>query len=304
MPNSNQQQIQKYYLGCPIWANKDWQGNLFTPKAKPKDYLKQYSSVFNTVEASSTFYSLPSETMFIRWRSETPSHFRFNFKFPKHITHVHKLRGIKQELLFFLKRMELIQHKTGQLFIQLPPSFKGSDLKALKQFLELLPNDYTYCLEVRNMDFYREDKKEAQLNELLLERGINRALFDTEVLHRIQTDDAHVCNAQRKKPKMPRRLVATADAPFLRFCGYKEVEPNQAEWGFLVEQTLTWIKEGKVPYIFIHSPGEEFAPDIAEAFHKELKIAAEKLNIDIGNVPDFPGKLYEKQRPKQMRLFD
>jgi len=53
--------IERYFLGCPIWSNKDWVGELFAPDAKQKDFLQQYASVFNTVEGNTTFYGLPTE---------------------------------------------------------------------------------------------------------------------------------------------------------------------------------------------------------------------------------------------------
>jgi uncharacterized protein YecE (DUF72 family) len=51
--------LKRYYLGSPFWSNRDWIGSFFTPSAKPKDFLSQYSSVFNSVEGNNTFYGLP-----------------------------------------------------------------------------------------------------------------------------------------------------------------------------------------------------------------------------------------------------
>jgi uncharacterized protein YecE (DUF72 family) len=65
------------YLGCPVWACPAWVGPFFTPDSKPRDFLKQYSSVFNTVEGNSTFYALPSRDTVRRWANETADGFRF-----------------------------------------------------------------------------------------------------------------------------------------------------------------------------------------------------------------------------------
>jgi hypothetical protein len=51
----------QYCLGCPMWSNQQWVGELFTSNAKPADFLRQYSSVFNTVEGNTTFYALVSQ---------------------------------------------------------------------------------------------------------------------------------------------------------------------------------------------------------------------------------------------------
>ena len=59
--------IERYFLGCPIWGNKEWVGELFAPDVVQKDFLRQYASVFNTVEGNTTFYGLPSEKAALRW---------------------------------------------------------------------------------------------------------------------------------------------------------------------------------------------------------------------------------------------
>ena len=85
--------IERYFLGCPIWGNKEWAGELFAPDVVQKDFLKQYASVFNTVEGNTTFYGLPSEKAAMRWLSDTPSGFRFALKFPRAISHDKRLRN-------------------------------------------------------------------------------------------------------------------------------------------------------------------------------------------------------------------
>ncbi|MDP6051149.1 MAG: DUF72 domain-containing protein [Candidatus Latescibacteria bacterium] len=75
--------LKAYYLCCPIWGNKDWVGELFTRDAKPKDFLAQYTSVFNTVEGNTTFCGLPSEATIARWRQDTPEGFRLHSNFHK-----------------------------------------------------------------------------------------------------------------------------------------------------------------------------------------------------------------------------
>ena len=89
--------IKGYYLGCSIWGNKDWVGELFTKDAKTKDFLQQYASVFNTVEGNTTFYGLPSEATVARWREETSEGFRFAFKFSRAISHEKRLVNAELE---------------------------------------------------------------------------------------------------------------------------------------------------------------------------------------------------------------
>ncbi len=295
-----------YHLGCPIWANKDWVGSLFTRKAKPKDYLRQYSSVFSTVECNSTFYADPSIDQLRRWRTETPSDFKFSFKLPRSITHVAKLRHVQKAMSDFLTRMEVIEDRLGTYFIQLPPSFNTKYFSALEKFLAILPESLAFALEVRHIDFFIEQHHEARLNALLARYAIDRAIFDTQVLHSIPEEEADVdiLAAQSRKPNMPRCFTATARQPFLRYCGYKTVQNNEAALYPIVEQTYNWIAEGKTPYIFLHSPGDEFAPHIAKRFHEllEEKNKGKDKVLQLEALPDWPGSR-EQNMPKQGSLF-
>jgi len=297
--------IQNYYLGCPIWANKDWAGEVYTKKAKPKDYLKQYAQVFNTIEGNHTFYGLPKFQSVLRWKTETPNNFKFCFKFPRTISHVYKLRNTQSELVQFFNILAPLAEQIGLFFLQLPPSFKKNGLKTLEQFLHTLPTDFKYTVEVRHLDFYDEADTEQRLNDLLQRFNINRALFDTQTLHQIQASrDEHVLIAQHKKPKMPPRLTATAQQPFLRFVGHPTVEPNVPRLTELAQTTAQWIQEGRTPFIFLHSPsGNDFySPHICKHFHQLLQQALKDTPVSTGKMPVWPADR-EKDLPQQLSLF-
>ncbi len=61
-----------FYLGCPLWAYKDWVGDLFPPGARASDFLRLYSRRLTTVEGNTTFYATPRPEMVARWAAETP----------------------------------------------------------------------------------------------------------------------------------------------------------------------------------------------------------------------------------------
>jgi hypothetical protein len=45
-----------FYIGCAVWAYKDWLGELFPAGSKSSDFLSLYSSRLTTVEGNTTFY--------------------------------------------------------------------------------------------------------------------------------------------------------------------------------------------------------------------------------------------------------
>ncbi len=294
--------MQNYYLGCPIWANKDWSGSFFTPKAKPKEYLPQYAQVFNTVEGNNTFYGLPKDSMVRRWKMDTPKDFRFSFKFPKLISHVYKLQNVQKEVTHFFGSLEPLLEKIGVFFLQLSPSFNKRALPTLEHFLQTLPQDLTYAVEVRHLDFFHNEMARQQLDELLQRFNINRAIFDTSTLHNIESQNEHILGAQKKKPQMPPYFTSTADQPFLRYVGYPTPEANRTRFTFLAKIVAEWLQLKKTPYVFIHSPGELNTPAIARFFHELLKQEAAKLGVEVGEMPTFPVDKLPKL-PEQMSLF-
>ncbi|MGH7457110.1 MAG: DUF72 domain-containing protein, partial [bacterium] len=219
----------QYYLGCPIWSNKQWVGELFTADAKPTDFLRQYASVFNTVEGNTTFYALPKPASVRRWREETPPHFKFCFKFPKTISHQLRLQDAGQETQIFLNRLAPLAERLGPFFLQLPPSFDFKELLMLESFLKALPREFSYAVEARHPDFFNAMAAEEKFNDLLQSLNVGRVVFDTRGLHaaEVPEDDFYTLDAKRRKPKVPVRFLATNQSPFVRFVGHPVIENNE-----------------------------------------------------------------------------
>lgn len=294
------ERIKNYYLGCPIWGNPEWKGALFTKSATARDYLTQYGRVFNTVEGNNTFYGLPKPDAIERWGREVPEDFRFSFKFPRRISHELQLQHAGADTRDFFNALAPIADKIGVLFLQLPPGFGPGGLPALEKYLRGLPTDFACAVEVRHPAFFDDPAAEERLNELLRRHRTNRALFDTSTLHQVTSDDPDTITAQGKKPQVPERFIATAGQPFLRYVGHKAVEPNRPRLTHIAEIVAGWLREGRTPYVFIHSPGDLYAPQISREFHR---ILAEKLpGTDLGTMPPWPGES-EPKPPEQMSLF-
>lgn len=294
--------IKTYFLGCPIWGNKDWLGSLFTSTARQPDYLKQYARVFNTVEGNNTFYGLPKPTAIERWREDIPENFRFSFKFPRKISHELALQYCQAETRAFFEAMAPLATNIGVYFLQLPPSFSPPALSLLDKFLAGLPQTFDYAVEVRHRAFFDDADASQRLNEILERHHVNRAIFDTGTLYNIKNaSDPDVLEAQRKKPKMPAYFGVTANKPFLRYVGHKTVQENIPRLTEIAAIVAGWIGQGKQPYVFIHSPGDQLAPEIAREFHQLLK---QELTAGmIGEVPAFPGDIERANTGEQMSLF-
>ncbi|MDZ7716650.1 MAG: DUF72 domain-containing protein [Balneolaceae bacterium] len=262
--------ITKYHIGCTVWSLNDWVGTFFRDDAKQHQFLSQYASVFNSVEGNTTFYNVPGKDTIRKWDEQTPDGFKFCFKFHQSITHEKRLHDVEDEVLEFLETFDFIANKLGPFHIQLPPNFSPDEFERIEEMVAFLPSAYSYALEVRHLDFFDHGKKENRLNRLLHSYNIDRVIFDTRKLHAMNVDDPTIKEAQQKKPKVPVRFDTTGTRPFIRFVGANDAlnnEPYLKEWAIVIAD---WIKEGKHPYIFTHSPDKKSQPAIARKFHQLL----------------------------------
>ncbi len=70
-------------LGTSAFTADGWQGSFYPAGMKPADYLKFYSTKFQTVEVDSTFYGTPSASTVEKWYERTPPDFIFAAKIPQ-----------------------------------------------------------------------------------------------------------------------------------------------------------------------------------------------------------------------------
>lgn len=285
--------IKKYHIGCTGWSLKGWVGNFFTDDAKQNDFLKQYSSVFNSVEGNTTFYNIPSKSTVQKWGRTTPDGFKFCFKFHRSITHKKQLHDTGDDILRFLETFDPIAHRLGPFMIQLPAGFSPKQFSHLEKVVNMLPSSYSYALEVRHPEFY-EGRAEMRLNRLLKSYNIDRIIFDTRKLHSMKSEEPSILQAKRKKPNCPVRFNNTGSRPFIRFVGSNDPVGNESylkEWAIIVAD---WIKEGLHPYFFPHSPDKISQPAIARKFHQLLSDL-----IDMDPMPAWP----KERQNEQMNLF-
>jgi uncharacterized protein YecE (DUF72 family) len=283
--------IRGYYLGCPGWGMKTWIGRLFPPGTRNTDFLARYAEVFNTVEGNTTFYALPSPDTVARWNEQTPSHFRFCFKFPREMTHDKLLVDSADHVAMFLDRIAPLGDKVGTLFLQLPPRFDQGQLPRLRAFCDSLPADRHYAVEVRAPEFFVPGPADAELMALLRERGIDLVILDTRGIH--SSKSLVHAETRVRKPNLPVIMRATAAHPFVRCVPHEDFAQSHAIAEAWATQVAGWIAEGKTPYVFLHAPDDTYAPENAYAFHAMLRARG----AEVGDLPAWPGQ------PRQLGLF-
>jgi uncharacterized protein YecE (DUF72 family) len=282
--------IRGYYLGCPGWGTKTWVGRLFPPGTKHTEFLARYAEIFNTVEGNTTFYALPTADTVARWNDQTPSTFRFCFKFPRTITHDKALVDCAGDLATFFACIAPLRDKIGMLFLQLPPRFGPRELPRLHQFLSTLPRDHHYAVELRHELFFAGGREEDEVVELLRERDVDLVMMDARGLHSGHSLE-HV-DVRARKPNLPVIMRATSSHPFVRCVPHEELARSRAHAEQWATQLATWIGAGKRPFFFMHAPDDTFAPENAYAFHAMLR-----ARIDVGELPSW------STTPRQLDLL-
>lgn len=286
-----------FYLGCAVWAFKDWVGDFYPTRARSGDFLRLYGDRLTTVEGNTTFYSIPDAATVDRWADQTPETFRFCPKIPRLYSHSGELMPHFTNTLAFLETLQRLGSRLGPMFLQLPPSYGPDRLSDLTQFLKQWPRDAApIAVEVRHLGWFQAAQAQ-RLNAMLQRFGVGRVLLDTRTMYEGQEDglpDPQFAS-ERRKPKVPLQPILTADFTLVRYISHPDLnfnEPYLMEW---VPRLVHWLQQGKTVYLFIHCPDEARSPAIARHFYDALKVA----------YPELPALPWDSVEPpaSQLTLF-
>jgi len=180
----------EFLYGTSSWSEKSWAGVFYPAGLAASAQLAHYATQFRTVEADVTYYRAPDARLAAGWEAKTPEGFVLSAKFPRSIVHggeeatpdrdhVLSVDRSGGDLARFLSSMALLGEKCGPLVLQFPyfnqKVFEGVEpfLEKLDRFLEQLPADFRYAVEVRNKNWI-----DAPLLDLLRRRRTALVLVD------------------------------------------------------------------------------------------------------------------------------
>nr|QIE08765.1 DUF72 domain-containing protein [Amycolatopsis benzoatilytica] len=265
--------MARLHVGCAMWTHKAWPGRFLPPALPATDRLRAYAGWCNAVEGNTTFYATPARDTVATWAQQTGPEFRFVVKLPKIVTHQRRLAGVENEMRAFLDAIEPLGER-AVLWTQLPGSFSPSDVDALRRFLRRLPAALRRAVEVRHPDFFADTSSAAQLEQALGDADAEWVPFDTTVFFQRPPSSEAEQDAWAKKPRLPRRLRALTDQPIVRYLGRDSVAETVEGWQPWTEAVAAWLREGRTPTIFVHTPDNDEAPALARRFHDEVRALA------------------------------
>jgi uncharacterized protein YecE (DUF72 family) len=282
----------RLHVGCAMWTHKSWPGR-FLPQPLPShERLRAYAGWCNAVEGNTTFYATPSRDTAASWAQQTDPSFRFVIKFPKVVTHERRLGGVDDLVRAFLDALEPLGPRAHALWIQLPGSFTPADIGVLAGFLRRLPAAHRYAVEVRHRAFFDDPRSTALLQRALAVVDAEWIPFDTTALFRTPPAGEAERDAWAKKPRMPLRTIALTDRPIVRYLGRDATARTVEGWQRWVGVTAGWLREGRSPTVFIHTPDNVDAPLLARRFHDEVRARVPGLEALPEPAPVVPMTLF------------
>ena len=151
-------------IGCSGWNYKSWRGTFYVPHLPAKDWLRHYTSVFDTVEVNNTFYRLPDASTFASWKRQTPTGFVAAVKASRFLTHIKRLKDPEEPIERLFSRAKALGPRLGPVLYQLPPNFFRNDVNGerLELFLRALPPRVNrravhHVFEFRHPSWYVDD---------------------------------------------------------------------------------------------------------------------------------------------------
>jgi uncharacterized protein YecE (DUF72 family) len=270
--------IGPLHVGCAMWTYAAWQGRFLPHPLAARERLSAYASWCNAVEGNTTFYATPALETVRTWAGQTDPGFRFVLKLPRPVTHERHADGAAGALRGFLAAIEPLGPRAHTLWAQLPPSFGPADLGALGVLLRRLPPGRHRAVEVRHRAFFTDERSGRELERVLDQAGAEWVPFDTTVLFSQPPASPAEREAWHNKPRVPLRTQALTGHPVVRYIGRDDTEATAAGWRPWADTVAGWLREGRSPTVFIHTPDNVEALGLARRFHDDVRARVPELD--------------------------
>jgi uncharacterized protein YecE (DUF72 family) len=264
------------FVGTSGWQYRDWRGALYPSDLGQGGWLEYYAARFGTVENNGSFYRLPGEETFTRWRDRTPPGFVMAIKASRYLTHIRRLRDPAEPVERLMRVAAGLGDRLGPVLLQLPPNLPA-DAEALDG-----------CL--REFAAFRPAAGPARRRPVRVAVECRHdSWWSDEIQALLARHNATLCWADRLgRPVTP--LWRTADWGYLRFHdGAAQPWPRYGEralhsWAQRIAET--WPDGADVFVYFNNDPGGAAIHDAA-AFASIVRAAGRQVSCTaVPEVPD------------------
>ena len=253
----------KVYMGCAKWGRKEWVGKIYPPKTKEKDFLDEYVHHYNSIELNATHYKVYGPDAIKKWADKAgKKDFLFCPKMYKGVTHFGSLKGKDFITTEFLQGVLAFEKHLGPIFVQVSENFSPKRKEELFEYLQTLPTDLQFFVEVRHPDWFAIEEVTNELFSKLKTLKIGAVITDTSG----RRDCAH--------------MYLTVPKTFIRYVGNSLHETDFTRIDEWVHRIKYWLGNGlKELYFFMHMHDEAKSPELTVYLVDELNKKC-KLNLE------------------------
>ena len=232
-------------IGCAKWGRKEWIGKIYPKGTKDANFLDEYVKHYNSVELNATHYKLYNNADLQKWVDKVKNkNFKFSPKVYQSISHFGSFKDKKFLTDTFLESIMTFGKHLGAVFLQVSDRFAPKRKEELFEYLQSLPKDVQFFLEVRHPDWFLKPANE-ELFQKLKQLKIGAVITDT-------AGRRDCCHMHLTIPKT-----------FIRYVGnslHKTDFPRIDSW---VKRIKYWIENGiQEVNFFMHMHEEATSPEL------------------------------------------
>lgn len=241
----------KIYIGCAKWGRKEWLGKIYPAKTKDADFLKEYVKHFNAIELNATHYKMPDPAGIRKWREKVSGlDFKFCPKITQSISHFGNLAStpiLDRQTKEFIIGVSAFEENLGPIFLQLSDKFSPAKRENLYEYLQKIPKNLSFFLEVRHSDWFGDKTIRKELLEVMRKNNIGAVITDTSG----RRDLVH--------------MELTIPQTFIRFVGNNVHHSDYTRIDEWAKRIKTWLDKGlHEVYFFMHNTDEKNSPELCD----------------------------------------
>jgi uncharacterized protein YecE (DUF72 family) len=251
------------YIGCAKWGRKEWIGKIYPKGTKEKDFLDEYVKHYNSIELNATHYKLYKASDLQKWIDKVKDKdFKFSPKVYQGISHFGSFKDKKFLTDSFLESIVTFGKHLGPIFLQVSDKFGPKRKDELFEYLESLPKDVQFFLEVRHPDWFIKPTSE-ELFQKLKQLKIGAVITDT-------AGRRDCCHMRLTIPKT-----------FIRYVGNSLHKTDYSRIDAWVDRIKYWLDNGiEEINFFMHMHDEATSPELTVYLVKKLnEVCGLNLNI-------------------------
>lgn len=249
----------KAYVGCAKWGRPEWVGKIYPLKTKEKDFLQHYVQHYNSIELNATHYKIYGAKGIENWAIKAADRdFKFCPKMYKGVTHFGGLGNKRFLSDEFLRGIVAFKEHLGPIFIQVSDSFSPKRKVELFTYLQSLPTDLQFFVEVRHPDWFVKEEISQDFFSFLKDNNLGAVITDTA--------GNRYCS----------HMHLTIPKTFIRYVGNSLHHSDYTRIDAWVQCMKIWINKGiEELYFFMHMHDEATSPELTVYL-------VDKLNTECG----------------------